>query len=108
MHLVRLKQIKNTGLTEYINSPAFKIEMDVNSARQSPVETTTIMFKKGSDDIGTTLTWDFNKDNSKNTETVLVQTADGGVQEFAVGDPIIAFMIQEAVTNGYNFWTVKE
>tara|TARA_R110000765_G_scaffold97337_1_gene183094 strand:- start:1541 stop:4198 length:2658 start_codon:yes stop_codon:yes gene_type:complete len=102
------KQIKNTGLSEYINSPSFKIEMDVNAARQSPVETTTIQFKKGSDDIGTTLTWDFNKDNSKNTETVLVQTADGGVQEFAVGDPIIAFMIQEAVSNGYNFWTVKE
>ena len=60
-----IKQIKNTGLTEYINSPNFKIQMDVNAARQSPVESTTIQFKKGSEDIGTTLTFDFNKDGSK-------------------------------------------
>lgn len=103
-----LNQIKNSGLQEYINSPAFKIEMDVNAARQSPVENTTIQFKKGSDDIGTTLTWDFNKDGSKNSETVLIQTADGGVQEFAVGDLAISFMINEAVTNGYSYWVVKD
>jgi hypothetical protein len=103
-----LNQIKNSGLQEYINSPAFKVEMDVNAARLSPVENTTIVFKKGSDDIGTTLTWDFNKDKSKNSETVLIQTADGGVQEFAVGDDAISFMINEAVTNGYSYWVVKD
>lgn len=103
-----IEQIKNDGITEYINSPAFKVEMEVNSARQSPAENTTIMFKKGSDDVGTTLTWDFNKDNTKNSETVLIQTADGGVQEFAVGDPMISFAIQEAVDAGYSYWTVKD
>ena len=102
------KQIKNTGLTEYMNSPAFKVEMEVNAARQSPVENTTIVFKKGSDDIGTTLTWDFNKDGSKNSETVLIQTADGGVQEFPVGHEVISFMINEAVSKGYSFWTVQD
>ena len=102
------KQIQNTGLTEYMNSPAFKVEMEVNAARQSPVENTTIVFKKGSDDIGTTLTWDFNKDNSKNSETVLIQTADGGVQEFPVGHEVISFMINEAVSKGYSFWTSKD
>ena len=102
-----VSQIKNSGLQEYINSPAFKVEMEVNGARQSSLDNTTIIFRKGSNDIGTTLTWDFNKDNSQNSETILIQTADGGQQRFPAGHPTVSLMIQEAVNDGYKFW-VKE
>ena len=102
-----VSQIKNSGLQEYINSPAFKVEMEVNGARQSSLDNTTIIFRKGSNDVGTTLTWDFNKDNSQNSETILIQTADGGQQRFPKGHPTVSLMIQEAVNAGYKFW-VKE
>jgi len=102
-----VSQIKNSGLQEYINSPAFKVEMEVNGARQSSLDNTTIIFQKGSNDVGTTLTWDFNKDGSQNSETILIQTADGGQQRFPKGHPTVSLMIQEAVNAGYKFW-VKE
>ena len=102
-----VSQIKNSGLQEYINSPAFKVEMEVNGARQSSLDNTTIIFRKGSNDVGTTLTWDFNKDNSQNSETILIQTADGGQQRFPKGHPTVSLIIQEAVNAGYKFW-VKE
>ena len=102
-----VSQIKNSGLQKYINSPAFKVEMEVNGARQSSLDNTTIIFRKGSNDVGTTLTWDFNKDNSQNSETILIQTADGGQQRFPKGHPTVSLIIQEAVNAGYKFW-VKE
>jgi len=97
--------LKNTGLEEYFNSPNYRAELEVNAARQSAATQTTIVFSKTGEEDGPKLVWDFNKDGAHNSEIVTIISADGGTIQVAPDDPLISAIINDAVKQGYNFWT---